>query len=42
MLQSEKEIIQQRPALDLMTETKQFREIVFKRRYRASKSVARE
>jgi len=25
-----------------MTETKQFREVVFKRRYRASKSVARE
>ena len=42
MLESEKEIIQQKPALDLMTETKQFREVVFKRRYRASKSVARE
>jgi hypothetical protein len=35
MLESEKEIIQQKPALDLMTETKQFREDVFKRRYRA-------
>lgn len=35
MLESEMEIIQQKPALDLMTETKQFREDVFKRRHRA-------
>jgi len=42
MLESEKEIIQQKPALDLMTETKQFREDVFKRRHRASKSVVME
>jgi len=42
MLENEKEIIQQKPALDLMTETKLFREDVFKRRYRASKSVASE
>lgn len=39
MLESEKEILQQKPALDLMTETKLFREDVFKRRYRA-KSAA--
>ena len=31
MLENEKEIIQQKPALDLMTETKLFREDVFKR-----------
>ena len=42
MLENEKEIIQQKPALDLMTETKQFREDVFKRRHRASKSVVME
>ncbi|XP_062226443.1 protein RKD5-like isoform X2 [Phragmites australis] len=35
MLETEKETIQQKPALDLMAETKQFREDVFKRRYRA-------
>ncbi|KAL5216238.1 hypothetical protein ABZP36_007639 [Zizania latifolia] len=35
MLETEKEAIQQRPAMDLMAETKQFREDVFKRRYRA-------
>lgn len=35
MLESEKETIQQKPALDLMAETKLFREDVFKRRYRA-------
>ncbi|KAF8651862.1 hypothetical protein HU200_063108 [Digitaria exilis] len=39
MLESEMEIIQQKPALDLMTETKQFREDVFKRRYRAKTSI---
>ncbi|OEL16340.1 hypothetical protein BAE44_0022641 [Dichanthelium oligosanthes] len=42
MLESEKEIIQQKPALDLMTETKQFREDVFKRRYRAKSAVMEE
>ncbi|KAL5215016.1 hypothetical protein ABZP36_004168 [Zizania latifolia] len=35
MLETEKESIQRRPAMDLMAETKQFREDVFKRRYRA-------
>ncbi|CAL5030554.1 unnamed protein product [Urochloa decumbens] len=39
MLESEKETLQQKPASDLMTETKQFREDVFKRRYRAKSSV---
>ncbi|XP_048558747.1 protein RKD5-like isoform X1 [Triticum urartu] len=37
LLESEKEIIQQKPALDLMAETKLFREDVFKRRYRAKR-----
>ncbi|KAG8083062.1 hypothetical protein GUJ93_ZPchr0014g46559 [Zizania palustris] len=37
MLETEKEAIQQRPAMDLMAETKQFREDVFKRRYRAKR-----
>lgn len=35
MLESEKETIQQKPTLDLMAETKLFREDVFKRRYKA-------
>ncbi|CAN6276607.1 unnamed protein product [Urochloa humidicola] len=39
MLESEKETLQQKPALDLMTETKQFREDVFKRRHRAKSAV---
>ncbi|ONM14994.1 NLP transcription factor [Zea mays] len=39
MLESEKETIQQKPAMDLMAETKLFREDVFKRRYRAKSSV---
>ncbi|KAE8794355.1 hypothetical protein D1007_30904 [Hordeum vulgare] len=37
LLESEKETIQQKPALDLMAETKLFREDVFKRRYRAKR-----
>ncbi|KAF0891211.1 hypothetical protein E2562_009396 [Oryza meyeriana var. granulata] len=37
MLETEKETIQQIPAMDLKVETKQFREDVFKRRYRAKK-----
>lgn len=41
MLETEKETIQQMPAMDLMAETKQFREDVFKRRYRA-KNLANE
>ncbi|CAD6262686.1 unnamed protein product [Miscanthus lutarioriparius] len=39
MLESEKETIQQKPTMDLMAETKLFREDVFKRRYRAKSSV---
>ena len=39
MLETEKETIQQKPALDLMAETKLFREDVFKRRYRAKSVV---
>ncbi|CAM0903349.1 unnamed protein product [Alopecurus aequalis] len=35
LLETEKETIQQKPALGLMAETKLFREDVFKRRYRA-------
>ncbi|KAL6882620.1 hypothetical protein ACP4OV_011310 [Aristida adscensionis] len=35
MLESEKEAIQQKPALGLQPETKEFREDVFKRKYRA-------
>ncbi|KAF7010415.1 hypothetical protein CFC21_024833 [Triticum aestivum] len=41
LLESEKEIIQQKPALDLMAETKLFREDVFKRRYRAKRLPGR-
>ncbi|WVZ86742.1 hypothetical protein U9M48_033479 [Paspalum notatum var. saurae] len=40
MLESEKETLQQKPALDLMTETKLFREDVFKRRYKAKVQTA--
>uniref|UniRef100_A0ACD5UTE2 Uncharacterized protein n=1 Tax=Avena sativa TaxID=4498 RepID=A0ACD5UTE2_AVESA len=39
LLETEKETIQQKPALDLMAETKLFREDVFKRRYRAKGGV---
>ncbi|CAN6268910.1 unnamed protein product [Urochloa humidicola] len=39
LLESEKETLQQKPASDLMIETKQFREDVFKRRYRAKSAV---
>ncbi|GJN02048.1 hypothetical protein PR202_ga19363 [Eleusine coracana subsp. coracana] len=38
MLEREKEAIRQKPASDLMTETKQFREDVFKRRNRAKRA----
>ncbi|KQJ84064.1 protein RKD5 [Brachypodium distachyon] len=41
MLESEKETITLKPALDLMAETKQFREDVFKRRYRAKNIATR-
>jgi hypothetical protein len=39
MLESEKETMQQKPAIDLMAETKLFRQDVFKSRYRAKSSV---
>uniref|UniRef100_A0A0E0DH82 RWP-RK domain-containing protein n=1 Tax=Oryza meridionalis TaxID=40149 RepID=A0A0E0DH82_9ORYZ len=42
MLETEKETIQQIPAMDLKVETKQFREDVFKRRYRAKKDLAND
>lgn len=35
MLESEKESIEKRPFLDMKTETKRFRQDVFKRRHRA-------
>ena len=37
MLETEMATIQQKPTLDLMTETKQFRQFVFKRRYKENK-----
>jgi hypothetical protein len=40
MLQREKEIIRQKPALDLEAQTKVFREDVFKRRNRIKKSAS--
>ena len=39
MLETEMATIQQKPTLDLMTETKQFRQFVFKRRYKAKHLV---
>jgi hypothetical protein len=42
LLETEKETIQQKPALDLMAETKLFREDVFKRRYRAKSVVTND
>ncbi|CAN6247740.1 unnamed protein product [Urochloa humidicola] len=41
LLESEKETIQQKPALDLRAETKQFRQVVFKRKHYA-KSAGRD
>uniref|UniRef100_A0A453CMI2 RWP-RK domain-containing protein n=1 Tax=Aegilops tauschii subsp. strangulata TaxID=200361 RepID=A0A453CMI2_AEGTS len=40
MLETEKATIQQKPTLDLMAETKQFRQYVFKRKYRAKTLVS--
>jgi hypothetical protein len=40
MLETEKETIRQKPALDLMTETKLFREEVFKRRNMAKNGAS--
>nr|BAK05032.1 predicted protein [Hordeum vulgare subsp. vulgare] len=39
MLETEKATIQQKPTLDLMDETKQFRQYVFKRKFRAKTLV---
>ncbi|CAN6234329.1 unnamed protein product [Urochloa humidicola] len=39
LLESEKETIWQKPTLDLMAETKLFRQVVFKRRYNAQISA---